>query len=277
MRNRRLSAANRRRDPLGAGLYLFRCAARFPPCIAPFALTIYGPICSGRRWIDLADPAESSALANGYAALLHDFPAPCAGLSAGDRGIMPLDQLAATVRSVAETWSRGHQAAEAAEFAAAGHVDVRGLGRPRRTPPSPQADAHPGSRPCGWPRAAMSSTHLDSVPSTASPLPLPPTLPTLVPCCPFALVEPGPQEFEHRDRAGFGGAKRACLPRAPLGVYLGLSSKAVAVAEANAESRGGQNDAAGCWPAADGAASGIDSDGDCGGLGGWWGVAGHDW
>ena len=206
MRNRRLSAANRRRDPLGAGLYLFRCAARFPPCIAPFALTIYGPICSGRRWIDLADPAESSALANGYAALLRAFPAACYSRNVGDRGIMPLDQLAATVRSVAETWSRGHQAADAIVSTATGtERQAAGRGRPRKGLPLTAAAARP-------------SHESRDQRTTVQPLPLPPILPSPPIHGPSGLAEPDRrQSGRNGDWLGAALARGASGPNAGSG------------------------------------------------------------
>ena len=72
---------------------------------------------SGRRWIDLADPAEEAALSTDYAALLRAFP--CADRDVGSGGIVPLDRLIAAVRSVSATWAKHQQAAARFEIAAA--------------------------------------------------------------------------------------------------------------------------------------------------------------
>ena len=52
MRNRRVGAANRASDPLGAGLYVF----------------------SGVRWLSPDDPCEAQLLSDGLARLVSTFP-----------------------------------------------------------------------------------------------------------------------------------------------------------------------------------------------------------
>ena len=147
-----------------------------PKCTDPLSLR------SGRRWIDLQDPAEASAFAAGYAALLRAFPSAADGTGRG--GMAPLEELAAAVRSVAQTWSRSQQQQAAAGAAAtsasppgspAGRPAWTGRGRPRGR---------------SKPLAAAAATR-------RSPLPLPPTLPSLPFLGPIEVTEDAARRRSH--------------------------------------------------------------------------------
>ena len=76
VRNRRVGASNRARDPLGAGLYIF----------------------SGVRWLDPDNPVDAHLLRSSFASLTHAFPHLA--------GVSLLDRLAAILRRNRSEWSQ---------------------------------------------------------------------------------------------------------------------------------------------------------------------------
>ena len=156
------------------------------------------PLRSGRRWIDVQDPAEASALAAGYAALLRAFPAAGGGVERG--GMVPLDELTAAVRRVAETWSRGQPQQAAAGTAAASDGPAAGSLPARRPASVGRKRASLAARPCERPAA--------TAPLQAPP-PLPPAAPRPSdPVCPWSTAETlsgGDDDAESWDDAAFDG------------------------------------------------------------------------
>ena len=153
---------------------------------------------SGRRWINVQDPAEASALAAGYAALLRAFPSAAGGVECG--GMAPLDELTAAVRRVAETWSRSQpqRAAQDSGTVLAAEHGISPAGTARRS------TARGRGRPLRLGRK-LRSARPDRRPSSPEPSPPPPPPPppadAVTPSAPLCLSS-APDDFGDDCAAG---------------------------------------------------------------------------
>ena len=167
------------------------------------ALPLTERLRSGRRWIDVQDPAEASALAAGYAALLRAYPFAAEGTGRG--GMAPLDELETAVRRVAETWSRSQPAA-AVQTAAASDELTSSSGLPAEAAGLPSR-----GRPRRRDKSKVSALPQDRPTSTASLqalLPLPPVLPSQ------PLLSAGWMKIDRRSQDATAGNSAASRQRA---------------------------------------------------------------
>ena len=212
---------------------------------------------SGRRWIDLADPAEEAALSTDYAALLRAFP--CADRDVGSGGIVPLDRLIAAVRSVSATWAKHQQAAARFEIAAASDA--------------PRARSARRGRPVRQRAASLNPFAL---------LPPPPILPSLPLCRPCDL--PSRADLQGPNAGGTNGGDsepsggRRAGPRSEPGIFEPEIDSDPCASEGGAcggaagcESGDDWDHPAGCGPE-EGDAAGLADEG-----GGWPGRPGPGW